>query len=127
MDSFSGIESLEIEFFSFLANGSRIQLNEPLRFSLELLSSSFSVKVQTEILKKILSERVFGFIQIFFRVQVILSLVEEKSVPGVTSPPSIHIEKLQRVQTRIYCKSCSRAHIRIIVFELVVLPDFLVD
>jgi hypothetical protein len=120
MDGFSGIESLEVEFFSFLANRSRIQLNEPLRFSLKLLSSGFGVKVQ-------MSERVFGFFQIFFGVQVVLGLVEEKSVPGVTSPPSIHIEKFQRVVTRSRCKSCSRAHIRIIVFELVVLPDFLVD
>ena len=84
-------------------------------------------KSKLKYLKKILSERVFSFFQIFFSVLVVLGLVEEESVPCVTSPPSIHIEKFQRMVTRSHCKSCSRAHIRIIVFELVVLPDFLVN
>jgi len=61
MDGFSGIESLEVEFFSFLANRSRIQLNEPLRFSLELLSSGFGVKVQTEIFKENTERKGFWF------------------------------------------------------------------
>lgn len=51
MDGLSGIESLEIEFFSFFANSSRIQSNKSLCLSLELLSSSFGIEVQTEIIK----------------------------------------------------------------------------
>jgi hypothetical protein len=51
MDGLSGVESLEVEFFSFFANGSRIEPNEPFSLSLELLPSSFGIEVQTGIIK----------------------------------------------------------------------------
>jgi len=119
MDGLSGVESLEVEFFSFFANGSRIEPNEPFSLSLELLPSSFGIEVQ-------MCEGVLGLVQILLRVLVVLGLVEEEPVPSVSSPPPVHVEKLQRVVTGSHCEPRSRRHVRVVVLELVLLPDLLV-